>query len=157
MSGFFFNMQLRVTFLIYLDGLLTQLKYQKSKSTLLWVLLHEQVEQSVAHSEPPMNSVKEKRYDKDKEDKTRAISYKWSYIRTSRINLCTLWYEDVAECEQTWREAEAQVVFQVEGVEKIYVRYQTINSTTKSKTYDVLDHRKLEVTSDQLHDILYYL
>lgn len=48
-------------------------------------------------------------------------------------------------------------MFQVEGVEKIYVRYQTINSTTKSKTYDVLDHRKLEVTSDQLYDILYYI
>lgn len=64
---------------------------------------------------------------------------------------------NVAECEQTWREAEARVVFQVEGVEKIYVRYQTINSTTKSKTYDVLDHRKLEVTSDQLYDILYHI
>ncbi|KAK5874520.1 hypothetical protein PBY51_019459 [Eleginops maclovinus] len=33
----------------------------------------------------------------------------------------------------------------VEGIEKIYVRYQTIVSTTTSKTYDVLDHRKLEV------------
>ncbi len=37
-------------------------------------------------------------------------------------------------------------MFQVEGIEKIHIRYQTIVSATKSKTYDVLDHRKLEVT-----------
>uniref|UniRef100_A0A8C4NM26 Dynein heavy chain 5, axonemal n=1 Tax=Dicentrarchus labrax TaxID=13489 RepID=A0A8C4NM26_DICLA len=36
----------------------------------------------------------------------------------------------------------------VEGIEKIYVRYQTIVSTTKSKSYDILDHRKLEFDSD---------
>lgn len=35
----------------------------------------------------------------------------------------------------------------VEGVEKIYMRYQTIVSSIKSKTYNVLDHRKLEVRS----------
>lgn len=35
----------------------------------------------------------------------------------------------------------------VEGVEKIYMRYQTIVSSIKSKTYNVLDHRKLEVSS----------
>lgn len=33
----------------------------------------------------------------------------------------------------------------VEGVEKIYMRYQTIVTGIKSKTYNVLDHRKLEV------------
>ncbi|KAK7881267.1 hypothetical protein WMY93_029676 [Mugilogobius chulae] len=36
----------------------------------------------------------------------------------------------------------------VEGVEKIYSNYQTIVSSTKSKAYDVLDHRKLEFDSD---------
>ena len=41
-------------------------------------------------------------------------------------------------------------MFQVEGTEKIYVRYQTIVSTTKAKTYDVLDHRKLEVTLQEI-------
>lgn len=40
----------------------------------------------------------------------------------------------------------AECVLQVEGVEKIYIRYQNIVSATKSKTYDILDHRKLEVT-----------
>jgi hypothetical protein len=34
---------------------------------------------------------------------------------------------------------------QVEGIEKIYSRYQTIVFTVKSKNYDMLDHRKLEV------------
>lgn len=33
----------------------------------------------------------------------------------------------------------------IEGIEKINIRYQTIVSNTKSKTYDVLDHRKQEV------------
>lgn len=41
-----------------------------------------------------------------------------------------------------------------EGVEKIYMRYQNIVSTIKSKTYNVLDHRKLEV---RMRINLYYL
>ncbi|KAJ8010647.1 hypothetical protein DPEC_G00077260 [Dallia pectoralis] len=36
----------------------------------------------------------------------------------------------------------------VEGMEKIFVRYQNIVTTIKSKTYNVLDHRKLEFDSD---------
>lgn len=46
-------------------------------------------------------------------------------------------------------------VLQVEGTEKIYARYQTIVSTTKSKTYDVLDLRRLEVTSYKLYKSVY--
>lgn len=34
----------------------------------------------------------------------------------------------------------------MEGTEKICVRYQAIVSTTKAKTYDILDPRKLQVT-----------
>lgn len=45
-----------------------------------------------------------------------------------------------------WMNFHAECVLQVEGVEKIYIRYQNIVSATKSKTYDILDHRKLEVT-----------
>lgn len=33
----------------------------------------------------------------------------------------------------------------MEGFDKIYLRYQTIITSLKSKTYDVLDHRKQEV------------
>ncbi|KAG9479366.1 hypothetical protein GDO78_012827 [Eleutherodactylus coqui] len=36
----------------------------------------------------------------------------------------------------------------IEGIEKINIRYQTIVSNTKSKTYDVLDHRKQEFDKD---------
>ncbi|XP_034721741.1 dynein heavy chain 5, axonemal-like [Etheostoma cragini] len=36
----------------------------------------------------------------------------------------------------------------VEGAEKIYARYQNIVMATTSKTYDVLDHRRLEFDSD---------
>ncbi|XP_072364820.1 dynein axonemal heavy chain 5 [Scyliorhinus torazame] len=38
----------------------------------------------------------------------------------------------------------------MEGFDKLYVRYQTIINTTKSKTYDVLDHRKQEFDNDYL-------
>ncbi|XP_067868157.1 dynein axonemal heavy chain 5 isoform X2 [Heterodontus francisci] len=38
----------------------------------------------------------------------------------------------------------------MEGFDKIYVRYQTIISSTKSKTYDALDHRKQEFDNDYL-------
>ncbi|OCT76243.1 hypothetical protein XELAEV_180314425mg, partial [Xenopus laevis] len=36
----------------------------------------------------------------------------------------------------------------IEGVEKISIRYQTIVTNTKSKSYDVLDHRKQEFDKD---------
>ncbi|MGH0159990.1 UNVERIFIED_CONTAM: hypothetical protein FKN15_038542 [Acipenser sinensis] len=36
----------------------------------------------------------------------------------------------------------------IEGVEKIYLRFQTIVTNTKSKTYDILDHRKQEFDND---------
>ncbi|GCC35016.1 hypothetical protein chiPu_0013494 [Chiloscyllium punctatum] len=38
----------------------------------------------------------------------------------------------------------------MEGFDKIYVRYQTIINSTKSKTYDVLDHRKQEFDNDYM-------
>jgi len=47
----------------------------------------------------------------------------------------------------TLEDFSALQFMKVEGVEKIYMRYQTIVSTIKSKTYNVLDHRKLEVRS----------
>lgn len=34
---------------------------------------------------------------------------------------------------------------QIEGIEEINTRFQTIATNTKSKEYDVLDHRKKEV------------
>lgn len=36
-------------------------------------------------------------------------------------------------------------VFQVEGIDKIYARYQTIVASVMSRSYDVLDPRRLEV------------
>uniref|UniRef100_A0A8C3H648 Dynein axonemal heavy chain 5 n=1 Tax=Chrysemys picta bellii TaxID=8478 RepID=A0A8C3H648_CHRPI len=38
----------------------------------------------------------------------------------------------------------------IEGIEKINARYQMIATNTKSKTYDVLDHRKQEFEEDYL-------
>ncbi|EMP33916.1 Dynein heavy chain 8, axonemal [Chelonia mydas] len=38
----------------------------------------------------------------------------------------------------------------IEGIEKISARYQMIATNTKSKTYDVLDHRKQEFEKDYL-------
>ncbi|XP_069476735.1 dynein axonemal heavy chain 5-like [Ambystoma mexicanum] len=37
-----------------------------------------------------------------------------------------------------------------EGIDKLSIRYQTILANTKSKTYDVLDHRKLEFDKDYI-------
>ncbi|CAK6981992.1 LOW QUALITY PROTEIN: dynein axonemal heavy chain 5-like [Scomber scombrus] len=52
--------------------------------------------------------------------------------------------EKIADMTSTLQSLAALQNMKVEGIEKIYVRYQTIVSTTKSKTYDILDHRKLE-------------
>ncbi|XP_041817844.1 dynein heavy chain 5, axonemal [Chelmon rostratus] len=56
--------------------------------------------------------------------------------------------EKIADMASTLESLAALRNMKVEGTEKIYTRYQTIVSTTKSKTYDVLDHRKLEFDSD---------
>ncbi|XP_030612273.1 dynein heavy chain 5, axonemal [Archocentrus centrarchus] len=56
--------------------------------------------------------------------------------------------EKIADMASTLESLAALQNMKVEGVEKIYVRYQSIVSTTKSKTYDILDHRKLEFDSD---------
>ncbi|KAI3354987.1 hypothetical protein L3Q82_004779 [Scortum barcoo] len=60
--------------------------------------------------------------------------------------------EKIADMASTLESLAALQNMKVEGVEKIYVRYQTIVSTTKSKTYDILDLRKLEFESDYIAD-----
>ncbi|TKS87316.1 Dynein heavy chain 5, axonemal [Collichthys lucidus] len=52
--------------------------------------------------------------------------------------------EKIADMASSLESLAALKHMKVEGIEKIYARYQTIVSTTKSKTYDILDHRKLE-------------
>ncbi|XP_065805228.1 dynein axonemal heavy chain 5 [Labrus bergylta] len=56
--------------------------------------------------------------------------------------------EKIADMATTLESLAALKSMKVEGIEKIYVRYQTVVSTTKSKTYDILDPRKLEFDSD---------
>ncbi|KAG7231381.1 hypothetical protein INR49_012221 [Caranx melampygus] len=56
--------------------------------------------------------------------------------------------EKIADVASTLESLAALQNMKVEGVEKIYVRYQNIVSAIKSKTYDILDHRKLEFDSD---------
>ncbi|XP_026217964.1 dynein heavy chain 5, axonemal [Anabas testudineus] len=56
--------------------------------------------------------------------------------------------EKIADMASTMESLDALQHMKVEGVEKIYTRYQNIVSTTKSKTYDILDHRKLEFDRD---------
>ncbi|KAE8597580.1 hypothetical protein XENTR_v10016521 [Xenopus tropicalis] len=45
--------------------------------------------------------------------------------------------------------ADLQTI-KIEGVEKISIRYETIVTNTKSKSYDVLDHRKQEFDKDYM-------
>uniref|UniRef100_A0A3P8WNT4 AAA+ ATPase domain-containing protein n=1 Tax=Cynoglossus semilaevis TaxID=244447 RepID=A0A3P8WNT4_CYNSE len=63
--------------------------------------------------------------------------------------------QKIADMASTLENLSALQNMKLDGVDKIYIRYQTLVSTTKSKTYDVLDHRRLEFDSDysafQLH------
>ncbi|KAM7390019.1 hypothetical protein PAMA_008269 [Pampus argenteus] len=63
--------------------------------------------------------------------------------------------EKIADMASTLQSLAALQNMKVEGIEKIYVRYQTIVSTTKSKTYDILDHRKLEGRSER-HPVIVF-
>uniref|UniRef100_A0A8C7LGC2 Dynein, axonemal, heavy chain 5 n=1 Tax=Oncorhynchus kisutch TaxID=8019 RepID=A0A8C7LGC2_ONCKI len=56
--------------------------------------------------------------------------------------------EKIADMASILEDLASLQHMKVEGIEKIFVRYQTIVTTTKSKTYNVLDHRKLEFDSD---------
>ncbi|XP_053268003.1 dynein axonemal heavy chain 5 [Pleuronectes platessa] len=56
--------------------------------------------------------------------------------------------EKIADMASTLESLTALQNMKVEGVEKIYVQYQSIVCITESKTYDFLDHRNLEFDSD---------
>uniref|UniRef100_A0A8C1K9Z1 Dynein, axonemal, heavy chain 5 like n=1 Tax=Cyprinus carpio TaxID=7962 RepID=A0A8C1K9Z1_CYPCA len=56
--------------------------------------------------------------------------------------------EKITDMATTLEDFSSLQFMKVEGVEKIYMRYQTIVSSIKSKTYNVLDHRKLEFDND---------
>ncbi|XP_036448538.1 LOW QUALITY PROTEIN: dynein heavy chain 5, axonemal [Colossoma macropomum] len=56
--------------------------------------------------------------------------------------------ENIADMATTLEALSALQLIKVEGIEKILVRCQTIVTSIKSKTYNVLDHRKKEFDSD---------
>uniref|UniRef100_A0A6Q2YIW6 AAA+ ATPase domain-containing protein n=1 Tax=Esox lucius TaxID=8010 RepID=A0A6Q2YIW6_ESOLU len=56
--------------------------------------------------------------------------------------------EKIADMASVLEDLASLQHIKVEGIEKIFVRYQNIVTTIKSKTYNVLDHRKLEFDSD---------
>ncbi|XP_016398775.1 dynein heavy chain 5, axonemal-like [Sinocyclocheilus rhinocerous] len=56
--------------------------------------------------------------------------------------------EKITDMATTLEDFSSLQFMKVEGVDKIYMRYQTIVSSIKSKTYNVLDHRKLEFDND---------
>ncbi|XP_036378537.1 dynein heavy chain 5, axonemal, partial [Megalops cyprinoides] len=56
--------------------------------------------------------------------------------------------DKIADITSTIDSLSALQHLKIEGIEKIYVRYQTIVTSTKSKAYNVLDHRKLEFDDD---------
>lgn len=53
--------------------------------------------------------------------------------------------ENIADMATTLEALSALQLMKVEGIEKIHVRYQTIVNSIKSKAYNVLDHRNVEV------------
>ncbi|XP_056594071.1 dynein axonemal heavy chain 5 [Triplophysa dalaica] len=56
--------------------------------------------------------------------------------------------DKIADIARTLEDLSDLQFMKVEGIEKTYMRYQTIVTTIKSKTYNVLDHRKLEFDRD---------
>ncbi|XP_067233367.1 dynein axonemal heavy chain 5-like [Chanodichthys erythropterus] len=56
--------------------------------------------------------------------------------------------EKMTDIATTLEDFSGLQFMKVEGVEKIYMRYQTIVTSIKSKTYNVLDHRKLDFDND---------
>ncbi|XP_056155233.1 dynein axonemal heavy chain 5 [Lampris incognitus] len=56
--------------------------------------------------------------------------------------------EKMADMAATLENLASLQHMKVEGIDKIYLRYQTVISTTKSKTYNILDHSKAEFDSD---------
>ncbi|KAI4900024.1 hypothetical protein NFI96_023292, partial [Prochilodus magdalenae] len=56
--------------------------------------------------------------------------------------------ENIADMAATLEALSALQLIKVEGIEKILVRCQNIVTSIKSKTYNVLDHRKTEFDSD---------
>ncbi|XP_002666734.3 dynein axonemal heavy chain 5 [Danio rerio] len=58
--------------------------------------------------------------------------------------------EKITDMATTLEDFSVLQFMKFEGVEKIYMRYQNIVSTIKSKTYNVLDHRKLEFDNDYI-------
>ncbi|XP_072567808.1 dynein axonemal heavy chain 5 [Paramormyrops kingsleyae] len=56
--------------------------------------------------------------------------------------------EKIADMADTMERLSDLHHIKIEGIEKIHVRYQTIVTSTKSKAYNVLDHRKPEFEND---------
>uniref|UniRef100_A0A8B9H9C9 AAA+ ATPase domain-containing protein n=1 Tax=Astyanax mexicanus TaxID=7994 RepID=A0A8B9H9C9_ASTMX len=56
--------------------------------------------------------------------------------------------KNISDMATTLEALSALQEIQLEGIEKIHIRYQTIITNIKSKTYNVLDHRKVEFDSD---------
>lgn len=71
--------------------------------------------------------------------------------------------DKIADIARTLEDLSDLQFMKVEGIEKTYMRYQTIVTTIKSKTYNVLDHRKLEVQYSKItshflfFSLLFYL
>nr|XP_024659567.1 dynein heavy chain 5, axonemal [Maylandia zebra] len=77
----------------------------------------------------------------------RQFDFSENYIFGKFDSFCRR-LEKMADMASTLESLAALQSMKVEGVEKICVRYQTIVSTTESKTCDVLDQRKLEFDRD---------
>ncbi|XP_061590629.1 dynein axonemal heavy chain 5-like [Cololabis saira] len=78
---------------------------------------------------------------------TRQLDFSQRHIFGKFDDFCRR-LEKIADMMSTLESLAALGKIKVEGVEKIFGRYCTLVNTTKSKTYDILDHRKLEFDSD---------
>ncbi|KAK1795394.1 hypothetical protein P4O66_010566 [Electrophorus voltai] len=58
--------------------------------------------------------------------------------------------ENIVDMAMTLEALSGLHLIKVEGIEKIHVRYQAIITSIKSKSYNVLDHHRVEFNSDYL-------
>ncbi|KAM6900105.1 dynein axonemal heavy chain 5 [Xenentodon cancila] len=77
----------------------------------------------------------------------RQLDFSEKHIFGKFDNFCRR-LEKIADMVSTLESLASLQKIKVEGVEKIFARYRTLVNVTKSKTYDILDHRKLEFDSD---------
>ena len=75
------------------------------------------------------------------------LSHSENYIFGKFDTFCKR-LERISDMVNTMESMSSLGEVKIEGIDAIFIRFQGITATYKKKTYDVLDHRKGEVSND---------